>query len=167
MDDFDAALRATLTRNKAIDERHARAEEELQRLEEERARAVEDERRQLAEARVQRHADLAAHLEDVVARLKASSPDLFVVRTGWSASREEYTARIRTRTIAPARTLFVELDRDDDEVLVRWMSDVGSALELWRLLEVEPGMLSRLVLQVADQDAWRAADRPPPFPTAA
>lgn len=166
MEDFDAALRATLEQNRDLERRHAQAEEEMARLEEERRQAAEEERERLAAGRAQRHAELAAHLEDVVGRLKASSPDLFVVRTGWSSSQEEYTARVRTRTIRPARTLFIELDRDDDEVLVRWISDVGSAIELWRLLEVDPPLLSRLVLQVADQDLWRTADRPPAFPKA-
>jgi hypothetical protein len=56
------------------------------------------------------------------------------------------------------------LDRDDDEVLARWNSDVGSSLELWRLLEVEPDIITALVLQIADQELWKDATRPPPFP---
>ena len=66
--------------------------------------------------------------------------------------------------MAPARTLSLELDRDDDEVFARWRSDVGDSLEMWRLLEFSTDMLSELVLQVVDQELWRGRTSPPPFP---
>jgi hypothetical protein len=42
---------------------------------------------------------------------------------GWTQSGEEFIAKISSRTLLPARSLFVELDREDDEVLARWHSD--------------------------------------------
>ena len=85
-------------------------------------------------------------------------------RLGWTESGEEFIAKLSTRLLEPARSLLIELDRDDDEVLARWHSDVGSSLELWRLLEVDDDTITAMVLQVADQDQWREAKRPPPFP---
>lgn len=164
MSDFESALQAKLARNAELAEERIRAEAEMDRAKEQSEEAerqrLEDERHD----RSDRHAGLAARLEQLCAQLKQASPDNFIVRTGWTASREEFIAKISTRQLAPARTLFVELDHDDDEVLVRWSGDVGSKLELWRLLEFTPEMLGALVLQVADQDYWRGADTPPEFP---
>ena len=164
MTDFESALQAKLDRNAEIARQRAEAEREMDRAkvaqeEAERQRAVEQ-----ADARKRRHAELAAHLEQVAGRLKQASPDEFVVRTGWTQSGEEYIAKLSTRGMNPARTLFIELDRDDDEVLARWDSDVGKSLELWRLLEVSPADITELVLQAADQDLWRGASAPPAFP---
>ena len=111
-----------------------------------------------------RHGELVEALQAAADRLKRADPEGFVVRLGWTESRQEFIAKISTRLVHPARSLFVELDRDDDEVLVRWHSDIGNALELWRLLEVPPPLLQQLVLQVADQELWRELRRPPPFP---
>lgn len=159
MTDFDEALRARLANNEAIAERRAAAEEEMARAEREQEEAA---RRQDQERR-ERHAQLAEHLVDVAGQLKASRPDSFIVRSGWTASGEEFVVKLSTRQMTPKRSLLVEVDRDDDEVLVRWTSGIGNAIEIWRLLDVTPGMLTELVLQVADDAAWDGR-RPPPFP---
>ena len=164
MSDFESALQAKLARNAELAAERARAEEEMDRAKE---RAEEVERQRLADehtAREARHAELADHLRQLTDQLKAASTDSFIVRTGWTESHEEFIAKISTRKLTPARTLFIELDRDDDEVLVRWTTDVGNRLELWRLLEFSTGMLGDLILQIADQDQWRGASEPPEFP---
>ena len=164
MVDFEAALRAKLERNAELAQERERAEEEMDRLAQEQAAArirAEHERR---EAQMARHRELVEALQAAANHLKAADPDTFVVRLGWTESRQEFIAKISTRQVHPARSLFVALDRDDDEVLVRWHSDLGNALELWRLLEVQPAVIDQLVLQVADQDMWRGLDRPPGFP---
>lgn len=167
MSDFESALQAKLDRNAEIARERAAAE---QRMDEAKAAAEEAERRrlvELAESRRARHEELAAHLKAVADGLKAASPDTFVVRMGWTQSGEEFIAKLTSRGLNPARSLLIELDRDDDEVLVRWRTDLGDALELWRILEVDRDLLSQLVLQIADQDLWRGAAKPPPFPSAA
>ena len=164
MSDFESALQARLASNAELAQRREQAEEQMDRAQTaaaERERQAAEQRRRAREAR---HGELTTHLRRVAEELKQASPEEFVVRMGWTESGEEFIARISTRLLHPARTLLIELDRDDDEVLVRWHSDVGHALELWRLLEVSPQMLSTLVLQVADQALWREADSPPPFP---
>jgi hypothetical protein len=164
MTDFEAALRARLERNKELARERARAEEEMNRVVEE--RRTEEERRQqeLQLARQQRHAELVEHLQTVTDQLKQSSPGTFIVRAGWSKSGEEFVAKVSTRALEPARKLLIELDRDDDEVLARWTSDIGNSIELWRLLEVSPALLTELVLQVADQELWHGRSSPPPYP---
>ena len=166
MSDFESALQDRLARNAELADRRARAEREMDQAKaeaEEQARRAAEEQRA---AQVAHHRELTEHLGTVTDGLKRASPEQFVVRMGWTQSGEEFIAKISTRGLDPARSLFIELDRDDDEVLVRWHSDVGRSLELWRLLEVTPGMLSTLLLQVADQALWRGADGPPPFPRA-
>jgi hypothetical protein len=165
MTDFEAALRQKLARNDEIAKERAAAEEEMNRLEAERAAAEERRREERRAAQRERHAELVDGLAAAARGLKAASPEDFVVRLGWTESGEEFIAKISTRLLEPARSLLVELDRDDDEVLARWHSDVGNSLELWRLLEVEPALLQRLVLQVADQELWRGRGSPPPFPS--
>jgi hypothetical protein len=165
MTDFQSELAARLARNAEMARDRARAEQEMDRAVEEKAAAEARRDEALIAARQERHADLAAQLKAVADGLKAASPDEFVVRLGWTPSGEEFIARISTRKLHPARTLLIELDRDDDEVLARWRSDVGDSLELWRLLEVDPPLLAELVLQVADQQLWRGATAPPAFPT--
>ncbi|MGH8901079.1 MAG: hypothetical protein ACRDYA_05205 [Egibacteraceae bacterium] len=164
MSDFEAGLRARLERNEELARERAQAEEEMDRVVEE--RQAEEERRQqeLRLARRQRHAELVEHLKTVASQLKQSSPETFIVRAGWSASGEEFIAKLSTRTLVPSRTLFIELDRDDDEVLARWKSDIGNSIELWRLLEVSPALLTELVLQIADQEVWHGRSNPPPYP---
>jgi hypothetical protein len=164
MSDFQDALKAQLARNEELAEERRRAEAEMDRVEEERRADEERRRQELAEARRQRHAELVDHLKTVSAQLKQSSPDQFIVRTGWTESGEEFIAKLSTRGLEPARSLFIELDRDDDEVLARWTSALGNSIELWRLLEVDAGMLTQLVLQVADQQLWHGRTHPPPFP---
>jgi len=164
MTDFQAELAEKLARNAELAKRRAAAEEEMDRAVREREEAEARQQRELAAARRQRHADLVARLEAVMNSLKAASPEEFVVRMGWTESGEEFIAKVSTRKLAPARSLLVELDRDDDEVLARWRSDVGDSLELWRLLEVDGPLLEQLVLQAADQDLWRGRTEPPPFP---
>lgn len=165
MSDFEQDLQARLARNAELAAERARAEEEMDRA---RRQAEEQERERLAaeaEARNQRHATLAGECQKLVDQLKASAPEQFVVRTGWTSTGEEYIAKISTRKLTPARTLFIELDRDDDEVLARWTTDVGNTIELWRLLEVTPRMLGEMVLQIADQTLWDRTATPPPFPS--
>jgi hypothetical protein len=163
--DFEAALREKLARNAELDrerEANVRAMEQYEADQQEEARRAEEEARK---AREVRHAELVEVLTQAAQGLKAASPEGFIVRLGWTESREEFIAKISTRLMDPARSLLIELDRDDDEVLARWHSDIGNALELWRLLDVEPSLLTELVLQVADQDLWRSRTRnPPPFP---
>ena len=143
----------------------AEAEKEMDRAKERAREQARREAEQLAEARSERHAELAGACKRLADQLKASAPDQFIVRTGWSTSREEFIAKISTRQLSPARTLFIELDRDDDEVLARWTTDVGNTIELWRLLEVTTEMLGEMVLQIADQELWDDATAPPPYPT--
>jgi hypothetical protein len=164
MSDFETALQAKLARNEELAVQRAQAERKMDRAVE--ARRTEEERRrgEREAAQRQRHADLVSHLQVVTRALKQSSPDAFIVRTGWTPSGEEFIAKLSTRGLEPARSLFIELDRDDDEVLARWTSAVGSSIELWRLLEVDADMLTQLVLQVADQELWHGRSSPPPFP---
>jgi hypothetical protein len=165
MSDFEDQLQARLARNAELAAERAEAEKEMDRA---KARAEADEQQhlvRLAEARNERHAELARSTKQLADQLKASAPDQFVVRTGWTSSGEEFIVKISTRQLRPARTLFIELDRDDDEVLARWTTDVGNTLELWRLLEVTPPLLGEMMLQIADQQMWDRADAPPPFPS--
>lgn len=164
MSDFSTELAARLTRNAELSRERAAAEEAMDRAARDAEQAERERQRELAEARLARHGELVGVLTELAERLKQASPDEFVVRLGWSASGEEFLAKISTRRLTPARTLLIELDRDDDEVLARWHSDVGNALELWRLLEVEAPLLGEMVLQVADQQLWQRATTPPPFP---
>lgn len=166
MSNFESELAARLSRNEQLAEEHDAKRREMAQWEADREEAEREEQARLAEQRSQRHRELASHLERVAGQLKDSAPEQFVVRVGWTESREELMAKLSTRLLRPARSLFIELDRGDDEVLARWTSDVGSSIELWRLLEVEPGLLTELVLQVADQELWRDASRPPAFPGA-
>lgn len=164
MSDFEAALEAKLARNAELARQREEAEREMDRLE---ARQAEEARRREVEAgqaRRAHHGELVEALSRAAERLRAASPDDFVVRLGWTESGEEFIAKISTRRLDPARSLLVELDRDDDEVLARWSSAAGNAIELWRLLEVAPELVQELVLQVADQQLWRGRSSPPPFP---
>lgn len=167
MSDFEQDLQARLARNAELAAERARAEEEMDRA---RRQAEEDKRQRAAEeaqARNERHATLADECQKLADQLKASAPDQFIVRTGWTSTGEEFIAKISTRQLSPARTLFIELDRDDDEVLARWTTEVGNTIELWRLLEVTPEMLGEMMLQMADQRLWDRATAPPPYPSAA
>lgn len=165
MADFEQALQDKLTRNAELAKEREKAEEEMDRLREKKAEEKIREEHERREATMARHDELVEMLQASANHLKQADPEGFVVRLGWTESRQEFIAKISTRLVHPARSLFVELDRDDDEVLVRWHSDIGNALELWRLLEVPPAMLQQLVLQVADQELWRDIERPPAFPS--
>ena len=167
MTDFEAALKEQLSRNAELAQKRVEAEAEMDRAAQARQEAERQEAQREQEARNTRHAELAEHLGRVAAQLKAMSPDTFIVRTGWTASGEEFLAKISTRQTSPARSLHVEVDRDDDAVLARWNTDVGNPVEMWRLLDVTPEMLTQLVLQVADEPFWRSASAPPPFPASA
>ncbi|MPZ74321.1 MAG: hypothetical protein GEU74_14035 [Nitriliruptorales bacterium] len=164
MSDFEAALAEQLARNADLERQRAEAEAEMDRVRAAQEEAQRSEAQRLQQERNARHAELAEHLSSLAKQLKRASPTSFIVRTGWTQSGEEFLAKISTRQMTPARSLLVELDRDDDEVLARWHTGVGNAVELWRLLEVTPDLLSRLVLQVADDTLWRNANGPPPFP---
>lgn len=167
MTDFEAALAAQLSRNAELARQRAEAEAEMDRAVQAQQEATRAEAERLQSARNQRHAELAEHLGRVAAQLKAASPETFIVRTGWTESGEEFLTKISTRQTRPARSLLVELDRDDDQVLARWHTDVGNSIELWRLLDVDRDLLTQLVLQVADEGLWRSADGPPTFPQSA
>lgn len=164
MSDFENALRAKLDRNAELAVLRQQAELEMDRVQQEAAERAQNERAEYRKRSDERHTILVEHLEKTASALKQASPEDFVVRMGWTSSGEEFMAKITTRTLIPARSLFIELDRDDDEVLARWHSDNGNSLELWRLLEVEPEVIEQLVLQIADQHMWRETNRPPPFP---
>lgn len=156
---FGDALKARLSANESLAEARAAAEAEMDRVQEEaEAAAAAHEEQKRAH-----HAELSAALDELADQLKASAPDSFIVRTGWTESGEEFVAKMTTRQMRPKRSLFVEVDRDDDEVLARWTSDIGGSIEIWRLLEVDAAMLAALVLQVADDEAW-SGRKPPPFP---
>lgn len=161
---FEQALSAKLSRNQQLHEEREQAEEEMDRAQREaEQRAVQEAERQQA-AQAARHAELVEGLRTAAEQLEAADSSSFVVRLGFTESGEEYIAKISTRGLTPARSLFVELDHDDDEVLARWHSDLGDTLEMWRLLEVSPDVMRQLVLQVADQELWRSLERPPQFP---
>ncbi|MEX0658281.1 MAG: hypothetical protein WD080_04030 [Egibacteraceae bacterium] len=167
VNDFEEALAAKLARNAEIARERQDNVEAMARYEEEQAEQAKHERERLGKEQRARHGELVEALTNAAQGLKAASPEDFIVRLGWTQSGEEFIAKISTRRMEPARSLLIELDRDDDEVLARWHSDVGHSLELWRLLDVDPQLLHDLVLQVADQDLWRQQTRhPPPFPGA-
>jgi hypothetical protein len=164
MTDFETALQARLERNAELRQQRDEAELEFERFQQQQREEAERREQQLREARHARHGELVDRFAAVAGQLKEADPEGFVVRLGWTETRQEFIAKLSTRLMEPARSLLVELDRDDDEVLVRWHSDVGNALGLWRLLEVDAGMLEELILQLADQDLWRGRSSPPPFP---
>lgn len=165
MSDFDDVLRAKLERNEQLAEEREHAEEEMDRAAEAAQQQAEREARELRERQDARHAELAQRLQELGAKIHTSAPNV-VVRAGWSSSGEEYLAKLATTQTRPRRSLTIELDRDDDEVLARWHSSVGDSLELWHLLEFDVAMLDELVLQVIDDDLWADARRPPAFPGA-
>lgn len=158
-DEFREALQQRLDANADLARRRRDAEAEMDRALQ--AQAEQDAAE--VEAIRAHHARLSAHLQRVADQLKASRPESFIVRTGWTQSGEEFIAKMTTRQMSPKRSLFVEVDRDDDEVLARWTSDIGNAVEIWTLREVSETMLTELVLQVADDAAWTGR-RPPAFP---
>ena len=161
MSDFSDALQQRLSGNEDLAEKRKQAEAEMDLARQKEA----EEDAAVVKAKQDQHALLAAHLRDVAEKLKASAPDSFIVRMGWTESGEEFLVRMKTRQMSPKRELFVEVDRDDDEVLARWTSDIGSSVEIWRLLEVTPEMVTEMVLQMADDSAWTGR-RPPTFPGA-
>lgn len=167
MTDFEAALRQQLERNADLAQQRAEAEKEMDRALDAKRKAEREEAQRHEQERADRHAQLAEHLKHVAAQLKAASPDTFIVRQGWSESGEEYRAKLSTRQTSPARSLLIDLDRDDDQVMARWNSELGDTVELWRLLEVTPEMITQLILQIADASVWDRATAPPPFPASA
>jgi len=162
--DFSSRLASSISNNERLATERAEAEQRMDLAAEEARDAAARREAELAQARRDRHALLVEHLQRVTTDLKAAATEDFVVRLGWTADGESYIAKVSTRTVTPARTLFVELDRDDDEVLARWNTAVGSSLDLWRLLEVGPELLEELVIQLADQSLWKGRTEPPPFP---
>lgn len=163
MDDFEERLRAKLERNVEVDEERERARQEFEEYEAQRAADEQERERRAEEVRHESHADLVDHLEELIGTVQGSSDDV-IVRAGWSDSGEEFVAELSTVQLDPARTLFIELDRDDDEVLARWTSDEGEAVEIWRLHEFDADMLQELVLQVIDQELWAPGSGTPAFP---
>lgn len=167
MTDFEAQLQQQLARNDELALQRQKAEAEMDRAKAQREEESRQEAQRQQEERNARHAELAEHLGRVAGQLKSASPEHYIVRTGWTQTGEEFLTKISTRQTAPARSLLIELDRDDDQVLARWTTDVGNSVELWRLLDVTPVLLTRLVLQVADAQLWHNASGPPPFPGSA
>ena len=163
MTDFDDRLRERLARNERLAEERSYAEEEMNRAAE---RAEEEAAREAAELRERqdaRHAALAERLTELVETVRQTAPNV-TVRAGWSASGEEFLAKLTTHRTRPDRSLSITLDRDDDQVLARWRSSVGESLELYHLLEFDTSMLEELVLQVIDDEAWAGRTTPPLFP---
>ena len=167
MTDFEAALQEQKARNAQLAQQRVEAEREMDRALETKREAERQEAARQLQLRNDHHTDLADHLGRLAAQLKASAPETFIVRTGWSQSGEEYRAKISTRQTTPSRSLLVDLDRDDDQVMARWHSELGNTVELWRLLEVTPQMLTELLLQIGDESLWNRATSPPPFPASA
>jgi hypothetical protein len=159
--DFQDALQQRLSGNVELARQRQEAEAEMDR----RRREAEEAAAAVAESKREQHTLLAQHLQDVADQLKALRPESFIVRTGWTESGEEFMAKMTTRQMSPKRSLFIEVDRDDDDVLARWTSEIGNSIEIWRLHEMTEAMLTELVLQVADDTAWTGR-KPPPFPTA-
>lgn len=166
MADFQDALQAKLTRNVEVDREHEQEERERRLAEAEHREEQERRHREEQERRDARHAELVAHLQGLLAEVERSATADFVSRGGWTESGEEFVVKVTSVRLSPRRSLFVELDRDDDEVLARWTSEVGESIEMWRLLEFTPDMLDELLLKLVDQEIWRDASRPPPFPGA-
>lgn len=163
MSDFEATLRDKLQRNAQLAEDRDRAEEEMDRAAERAQEKVAAEQAERRRRQDERHAQLAGRLEQLVATVREAAPHVDV-RAGWSASGEEYLAKLTTTRVRPRRSLTIELDRDDDEVLARWHSAVGDSLELYHLLEFDEDMLHELVLQVIDDELWNRRTTTPPFP---
>lgn len=163
MDDFEERLRSKLDRNVEVEEERERARQEFQEYETQRKAEEEQRERRVEQVRHDSHEELAGQLQELLGAVQRSS-DNVVVRAGWSDSGEEFVAELSTVQLEPSRTLFVELDRDDDEVLARWTSDEGDAVEIWRLHEFDADMLQELVLQLIDQELWRPGSGTPAFP---
>lgn len=164
MDGFEDVLKAKLARNAELAQEQERAEREAERLRAAHAAETERRERELDQARRARHAELVERLQRLAEQVDLTSPEHLVVRMGWSASGEEFMAKVQTIQLRPSRSLLVQLDRDDDQVLARWSSTVGDAVEMWRLLEFSPEMLDELFLQALDQELWYRRDSPPSFP---
>lgn len=163
MSDFDQQLRERLQRNEQLAKDRSRAEEEMDQAVQRAAEREAEQARERRRLQDERHAELADRLTQLIKTLRDSAPNV-TTRAGWSASGEEFIARIATVDARPRRALSIELDRDDDEVLARWHSAIGDSLELYHLLEFDTAMLEELVLQVIDDDLWRDLDDPPSFP---
>ncbi len=163
MSEFEDRLRERLERNQRLAEERSHAEKEMDRAAE---RAREEAAREAKEKRERqdaRHAELAERLTGLVGRLRDSVPNL-TVRAGWSASGEEFLAKFATVRTRPERALSIVVDRDDDQVIVRWNSDLGDSMELYHLLEFDTDMLEEVVLQAIDDDLWSSRSTPPVFP---
>src|SRR5688500_17908650 len=112
MSDFETQLAAQLQRNAELDAERKQREHEMERFLADREESEREEQEAAAAARRQRHTELAEHLGELTQQLKASDPQTFVVRCSWSQSGETFIAKLSTRTLAPPRSLFIELDRE-------------------------------------------------------
>ncbi|MDQ3932887.1 MAG: hypothetical protein M3252_08645 [Actinomycetota bacterium] len=164
MDGFEDVLKAKLARNAELAQEQERVEREAERLRAEQAAETERRERELDQARRARHAELVERLQRLAEQVDLTSPEHLVVRMGWSATGEEFMAKVQTIQLRPSRSLLVQLDRDDDQVLARWSSTVGDSVEMWRLLEFSPEMLDELFIQALDQELWYRRASPPSFP---
>lgn len=161
MDDFSDALDATLSRNVELQRERDEAERAQRQRREEQRREEERRRQEQREHSNAHHEELVGRLQQLLVQLQERAGESVVSRGGWTESGEEFVVKLSTVRMSPHRSLFLELDRDDDEVLVRWTSDVGNSVEVWRLLEFTPEMLRELILQLIDQELWVDAARPP------
>lgn len=166
MDGFEDVFKSKLARNAELALEQEQAEREAERIRAAQAAEAEAREQELEQARRTRHAELVERLQRLAEQVDLTSPEHLVVRSGWSASGEEFMAKVHTIQMRPSRSLLIQLDRDDDQVLARWSSDLGDSVEMWRLLEFFPDMLDELFLQAVDQELWRGRDHPPPFPGA-
>lgn len=164
MTDFEDALRGRLAHNEQLAEEQQRAEREMDRAARERQEEQRRRRARRLEQQRARHTELTDHVQEVMAELEETAAEQVVVRAGWTESGEEFVAKLQTVGMDPRRSLLLELDRDDDEVLVRWRSEVGDSLERYRLTRVTTDMLDELVLSLVDQSLWQLRTGPPSFP---
>lgn len=164
MTDFEDALRGRLADNEQLAERQQRAEQEMDQAAQQRKEQEQQRRAQQLEQQRAQHTELTDHLQAVMAKLGETAAEQVVARAGWTESGEEFVAKLQTVGMDPRRSLLLELDRDDDEVLVRWRSEVGDSLERYRLTRVTTDMLDELVLSLVDQSLWQLRTGPPSFP---
>lgn len=164
MSEFEEALRGRLARNEELAEERREAEEEMDRVVEERRRRERERRERAKEDRREHHATLAGHLQQVMAGLEENATEQVTVRAGWTESGEEFVAKLQTVGMDPRRSLLLELDRDDDEVLARWRSGIGDSVERYRLGQVDTDTIDELVLALVDQSLWQTRQGPPAFP---
>lgn len=164
MSDFEDALQGRLARNEELAAERRQAEQAMDRAQEQARERERRRREQERSRRRERHDELTRHLRELLAKLEDTATQQVITRSGWTESGEEFLAKLETIGLDPRRSLLLELDRDDDEVLARWHSEVGDSLELYRLTDVSTRVLDELVLGLIDQELWQDRSGPPSFP---